>query len=210
MTSNPKLILIRHGVTVNNQAGRLMGRNDSPLTEETKKEAQALGVRADVSKYLEDTETIWASPLPRAFDTARLMVGDQDVTIEAANALIERDFGVYNGRLLDELWKTDAEWKYAEGEHTIRPRNGESLFDVEMRVFPFLTQLHKNIDERQHLILVGHSTVWRLVAAALNKRRKFPLEEKIAGPLSIQEYPRQDIQLLLPIVDELIKMEKDN
>ena len=141
-------------------------------------------------------------------DTARLIVGDRDVLIETADALIERDFGIYNDRLLDELWKTDAEWKDAEGEHTVRPRNGESLFDVEMRVFPFLVQLHKAIEKDQHIIVVGHSTVWRLVAAALNKRRKFPLEEKIAGPLSIQEYPRQDIQLLLPIIDELTKIGK--
>jgi broad specificity phosphatase PhoE len=204
-----RLVLVRHGATIDNQAGRLMGRNDAPLAEDAKKGAKALGRQADVRQYLQNTKTIWASPLPRAFDTARLMVGDRDITIKTTNALIERDFGIYNGRLLNELWESDPEWKLAEGGHTVRPLNGESLADVEMRVFPFLTHLHKTVDDNQHLIVVGHSTVWRLVAAALNKRRKFPLEEKIAGPLSVQVYPRYDIELLLPIIDELTNVIKD-
>lgn len=204
-----KLILVRHGATIDNKAGRLMGRNDALLTEEAQKDAQALGQHTDLKRYLQNTKTIWASPLPRAFDTARLIVGDLNITIEPAEALIERDFGVYNGRLLDELWESDADWKAAEGEHTIRPLNGESLADVEMRVLPFLVHLHESIDKDQHLVVVGHSTVWRLVAAVLNGRRKFPLEEKIAGPLSIQEYRREDIRLLLPIIDELNNARKD-
>lgn len=206
MTSEPKLILIRHGVTVNNQAGRLMGRNDSPLTEETKREAQLLGQRADVKQYLEATDTVWSSPLLRALDTARLLVDDLNVDVKTADALIERDFGIYNGHILKELWDSDSEWPAAEGDHIVRPKEGESLADVEARIFPFLVQIHKNTPEDHHLIIVGHSTVWRLVAAALNKRRKFPLEEKIAGPLSIQEYPRQYVEILMPILDELNNM----
>lgn len=206
----PKLILVRHGVTIDNQAGRLMGRNDAPLTEEAQRDARALGQRPDIKQYLHETDTVWTSPLPRAHDTARLIVGDTGTTITTADALLERDFGVYGGRLLDELWASnDSEWEAAEGDHTVRPLNGESLADVEMRIFPFLVQLHKDTPENQHIIVVGHSTVWRLVAAALNNRRKFPLEEKIAGPLSIQEYSRQNIELLLPTIEELIHIKKD-
>lgn len=209
MTS--KLILVRHGVTVDNQAGRLMGRNDAPLTEETKKEARALGQRADIKGYLRGADTVWASPLPRALNTARLIVGDTGPVIKTSDNLLERDFGIYGGQLLNELWESGGDdWKAAEGDHTTRPLNGESLADVEMRIFPFLARLHESVPESQNIIVVGHSTVWRLVAAALNNRRKFPLEEKIAGPLSTQEYPRQDIELLLPIIEELKSIREDS
>ena len=55
----------------------------------------------------------------------------------------------------------------------------------------------------ENIILVGHSTVWRLVVAALNSRRQYPLVEKIAGPLSMQDFDRSAIKQLRDILPEL-------
>jgi broad specificity phosphatase PhoE len=208
--ANPRLVLIRHGATVDNKRGRLMGRNDAPLAEEAVANARKLGQSPQLKRLLEPTERVWASPLPRAFETARLITEGSDVAIDPAEALIERDFGIYSGRILDDLWKSaDPEWKAAEGDYDVRPKDGESLADVEARVFPFIVHLDEIVPRDQNLILVGHSTVWRLVTAALNQRRKFPLEEKIAGPLSIQEYDRSVVQRLWPLLAELSAISED-
>lgn len=208
--NSPKLVLIRHGVTVDNASGRLMGRNDAPLTPETKREATALGQSTELQSILEATPVIWASPLPRAFDTAKLIVGNRDITVRKVDALVERDFGVYNGRMLDELWQSgDQDWRRAEGEHSVRPERGESLADVESRAFRFIVNLHTTESTDKTIMLVGHSTVWRLVSAALHDRRRFPLVEKIAGPLSMQVFERDAIERLAPILAELDSSERE-
>ena len=129
----PKLILIRHGATEDNNAGRLMGRNDSPLMPEAIEKAASLGASPEFTQAANKASSIWSSPLPRAHETALLLAG-KSKKVKKVDKLLERDFGIYNGKILDELWKSNSEWQAAEGEYTTRPKNGESLADVEQRV----------------------------------------------------------------------------
>ncbi|NUS70473.1 MAG: histidine phosphatase family protein, partial [Ensifer adhaerens] len=66
----PSLILIRHGETQWNVAGRLQGRKDTPLTANGVRQALAIGLRlAERIAHEEKNLTFWVSPLGRARQT---------------------------------------------------------------------------------------------------------------------------------------------
>ena len=62
------LILVRHGESVANAQGLLLGRTDAELTDNGR--AQAEGARALLH---EPVAEVRSSPLHRAFDTAELL-----------------------------------------------------------------------------------------------------------------------------------------
>ena len=63
-----KLILVRHGQTLHNVAGRVAGWTDSPLSEIGHQQAEVLAAHVAERHPL---EALYSSPLQRAYDTAR-------------------------------------------------------------------------------------------------------------------------------------------
>ena len=124
--------LLRHGATAWNAAGRLQGRADPPLTDETRRE---LAVRCPPAEFV---GAVWhASPLVRARETAELL-GARELRLEPR--LLEMDFGAYEGRTLAELrWCLGPEM--AENETRgldFQPPGGESPRQVRERLEPWL------------------------------------------------------------------------
>jgi len=89
-----KIYLVRHGQSEDNAAGVLGGRRDSGLT--------ALGA-AQARRTAEELKSfgigvIFASPLKRAYDTARIIADKLGIEeIISDERLMERDFGVLSG-----------------------------------------------------------------------------------------------------------------
>ena len=81
------LILVRHGRTALNAAGKLQGRIDEPLDEVG--EAQAVAVAA----FVGPVDELISSPLLRAQQTARAF----DVPFEVDERWIELSYGIYEG-----------------------------------------------------------------------------------------------------------------
>lgn len=195
-----RLVLVRHGATLDNIAGRLMGGNDAPLTEEAVAGALELGTSEQMRTLLAEAPTVISSPLCRAMQTAEWIAAGTGLRVEVDTAFRERSFGCYEGRLLKEL-ADEPRWHAFEAGFADRPPGGESLADVEARVFPRLQALHVQTAPEDNVIIVGHSTVWRLVAQALHGRRAYPLVEPIAPPLSVQVFDRALIEELCTLAD---------
>ncbi len=118
------LILVRHGESVGNAAGLLLGRIDSPLTERGASQARSLAATVSGATRL------ISSPLSRARDTAEAL--GTGLTVEVDDRWVEVDYGEYDGWALGdvpaEMW---ARWR---SDLTFAPPGGESLATAGTRV----------------------------------------------------------------------------
>jgi probable phosphoglycerate mutase len=86
-----EVVLVRHGQTEWSLSGQHTGNTDIPLTEEGKRQAQALGARLSQWRFAR----VFTSPLSRALETCRLAgLGDR---AEVTEDLVEWDYGHYEG-----------------------------------------------------------------------------------------------------------------
>ncbi|MGF1591820.1 MAG: histidine phosphatase family protein [Kiloniellaceae bacterium] len=151
-----RLLLIRHGATAWNEAGRIQGRSNTPLSP---------AGRAAVAAWVPPPQAAGArwlcSPLARARDTAALLHGG---AVVEEPRLIETDWGEWEGRTLAEL-RAELGPAMAENEARgldFRPPGGESPRDVQHRLQPLLAAL---AEEPDAVVAVTHKGVIRAVYA---------------------------------------------
>ncbi len=97
---NLEIYLVRHGQTEFNQAGRIQGWCDSPLTNEGRQQAKEAGKRLAAKKIHFDAA--FSSTSPRAIDTAHILLtyaGQPTLTIQKIAQLREYHFGSFEGGL---------------------------------------------------------------------------------------------------------------
>jgi broad specificity phosphatase PhoE len=98
------LSVIRHSLTIANEQGLLMGSVlNSPLSEKGRALARAKGLTLKASGYIPDK--VYTSKLLRTKQTAEIILNTLGSDIQPVELewLIERDFGKYDGRPLQEL-----------------------------------------------------------------------------------------------------------
>lgn len=119
-----KVILWRHGQTDLNVSGRIQGSSDVPLNEVGVEQARAAaGVLAGYQPAL-----IVSSPLSRAFATAEALGAVAGVQVERDERLIERFFGVWEGKNGQEI-----EAVYPEQYNDWRTGRDPQGLDIETR-----------------------------------------------------------------------------
>ncbi len=97
-----KLTLIRHGQTDVNLQKKVQGWTNHPLNETGIK--QALRIRSFYEMVHKRFDVVISSPLKRAYDTAKYALGyKKDLDILIDYHFIERDFGVFEDRNVDEV-----------------------------------------------------------------------------------------------------------
>jgi broad specificity phosphatase PhoE len=96
------LYLVRHGETAGRSSIRYYGRTDVALSDEGR--AQMHAARDALSARLGDLrfDHVFASPLIRALEGARLIAGDH-APIRALEEFVEVDFGLFEGLTADEI-----------------------------------------------------------------------------------------------------------
>ena len=119
------LILVRHGESVANAAGLLVGRTDAELTEGGR--AQAARVRRLLTTPVAEVRS---SPLRRARDTAALL--GLDLAVEIDERWIEVDYGEFECQPLSDIPATV--WQEWRQDPAFRPAGGETLSEVGARV----------------------------------------------------------------------------
>jgi probable phosphoglycerate mutase len=95
----PCLLLMRHGETEWNRAGRLQGREDSPLTARGLAQADALAAAAATL----GVTRVLSSPLGRARVTAARVAAAAGVAPAFRDGLAEMSFGECAGLTLDQV-----------------------------------------------------------------------------------------------------------
>ena len=103
-TSEPKLVLVRHGATEWSENGRHTGRTDLPLLPKGRARAGELGrIFAGVA-----IDRVLCSPMRRARETCELAgFGDRMVIVDD---LHEWDYGEYEGLTSPEIRERNPEW----------------------------------------------------------------------------------------------------
>lgn len=152
-----QLIVIRHGETLMNIDGRLQGSKgpNEALTENGLREAKALR-----DGLLVTPKIIYASPLLRTQQTAKIINERFNVTIENREELVERDFGSLSGKHKSTIDPKILELDL-EGRYDYHPFGGESVSDVKMRVIKFLSTLP--LETTETVIIVTHRGVIRVL-----------------------------------------------
>jgi len=119
------LILVRHGESVANAQGLLLGRTDAELTDSGREQAAAAR-----SLLIGPVAEVRTSPLSRARDTADLLALGLPVTVD--ERWVEVDYGELEcqplGGIPAEIWQ---QWR---ADRDFRPAGGETLAEVDARI----------------------------------------------------------------------------
>lgn len=116
------LILVRHGRTVANASGLLLGRADPPLDEVGRAQA------ASLTSIVERPVRVIASPLRRTRETAQAF----GRPVEIDERWIELDYGDFDEQPLGSL--PPGTWERWRADLDFRPPNGETLRELGVRV----------------------------------------------------------------------------
>lgn len=134
-----RFILIRHGETEWNKSERFRGRSDVSLTAHGQHQAH------QIAAYLahEKIAAVYASPLPRALETAAPLATQLGRAVEPTANLLDIDYGAWEGLSKDEAHTKYPDlyelWKKAPGR--VRFPGGESTRQVRGRIENLLKQL---------------------------------------------------------------------
>jgi broad specificity phosphatase PhoE len=143
------LLLVRHGETDWNAAGRLQGHTDRPLNDYGRKQARELADRlAD-----DDIDAVYASDLARARETAEILGARLGLPVVIDPDLREKNWGSWEGLTSDE--RAHIEF---EGEST------EDHRERVLRAVQRIVEAHPG----ERVIVVTHGGSLRRIQAAVS------------------------------------------
>lgn len=176
-----QILLIRHGQTEWNREERFRGRARLDLNQTGLRQAQALAERV-ASLH---PNSLYSSPLKRAWRTAEIISKRLDLTPLPAEGLTDIDYGDWEG-----LSPGEAEAKYPElyalwrqSPQKVTFPGGESLAAVEKRAATLLENLVKQHPE-QTIGLVSHKVVCQVLIChnlGLDLSHLWQIEQDVAA-----------------------------
>jgi len=142
--------LIRHGQTEWNALGRIQGQTDIPLSEEGRRQAEALAERllGEEQKW----DAVISSNLQRAHETARIIASKLGLPLLAPDErLSERYFGEVEGTTAEErLQRWGENWRQADAGQ-------ESDAAVRARGMSFIEEWRRKQPDTR-LLVVSHGS----------------------------------------------------
>ncbi len=179
-----RLLLIRHGETPWNRAGRWQGHEDPGLTDQGHAQARTVAL-ALATESIRPWTRIVASDLLRAQQTAAAIAESLALTIESDVRLRELDVGSWAGLTRSEIEDRDRETlrAFERGEPAIRPGGGESRIDIRERAQEFVRDLSRR-RSGECVIVVTHLGVIRALvpgAQPTNAERIEAVAEEIVA-----------------------------
>ena len=150
-----RLLLIRHGEALANRDGAFLGRRNDHLTTKGLAQAQELANRLREHAI----DAMYTSPLQRALATARAISDERTFDPIPAQALMEQDFGDWDGKLVHDVVTGTPEqfdaWRM--GGPDLAPPGGETLVSVADRVSEFFHNVRQQHQPGQTIAFVGHA-----------------------------------------------------
>jgi probable phosphoglycerate mutase len=157
-SSGIKILLVRHGETDWNLAGRFQGRSDVPLNQKGVEQANALA-SALRGEYL---CAIYSSPLVRAKETARLIkVFHPSAPLYEDEELVEMDLGEFEGIEGPRWAEKHADFRQAwrDNPASVTMPGGESLQQVQARAVAALERIAHSYPLGSTLLFCSHNFV---------------------------------------------------
>ena len=159
-----RLYLVRHGETKWNAQGRLQGHADVGLSEKGQRQAEAVARRLDGVSF----HAAYSSDLSRTAETARIILAQKKITLNAIPQLRERHYGVFEGLTAAERQDRYPDMFAASLSHDLdfAPTDGESLVQVGARMAAFVADL-RNHHLEETVLIAGHGGTLRCTLPAL-------------------------------------------
>lgn len=148
--------LVRHGQTDWNVQGKVQGLADIPLNDTGRAEAVQLSEK--IGEIIFDV--CFSSELTRALETAEILNATRPLIIKTDPALIERNFGPWEGQLFSELLEFEA-----LGQPLL---NIESDEEIQKRAFPLLHEIADSYAGSTVLIVTHGSVIRSLLTYLLD------------------------------------------
>lgn len=158
----PKLLLIRHGQTVDNVAKLMQGQTQGELTQEGIEQARQLAERMK-SVHI---DAIYSSDLRRAIDTADIILAPHGLKLIKTPLLRERDWGGFTGRYIPDL--AGEEW----------PDDIETMASMQQRARDFLN-IVRHYPANSVIVAVGHGIINKVI-------------QSVFRGVDVREVPRMD------------------
>ena len=154
-----KLIIVRHGETIENTKHIMMGHRHGTLTKKGREQAKAVAQKLRNQRI----DAIFSSDLGRARNTVKQIAKYHNAPVVYTKALREQHYGIFQGRPLSELLEAQESGAARRGA-AFRLPGGESRLDMTRRVGRFVKELEGKYEDKTVLILGHGGTVWSLIS----------------------------------------------
>jgi len=131
-----RVFMVRHGATVLSAEDRFAGATDVALSDEGRQQTQRLAERLS----RENLVAVYASPLSRTMETAKILAARHKLPVQARDGLREINHGRW-----EQMTRREVEQKFPEeaaewekDPYTFAPEGGESGLQVTARALPAL------------------------------------------------------------------------
>ena len=162
--SGTRIFLVRHGSTILTAEDRFAGETDVALADDGREQARRLAIRLSSQPIT----AIYASPLQRCAETARLLAEPHALAVQTRAEFREMSHGHWEG-----LKRSDVEAKYPDefaawenDPYTFAPQGGESGLAVTARALPALLEIVRACPGKS-VIIVSHKATIRLLISSL-------------------------------------------
>ena len=166
-----RLLLIRHGETDRNAERIALGREDVPLNERGRAQAQALAAGLAADRTDGFIAAVYSSPLQRALATAQPLAQALALEVQTEEGLIEMDVGEAEGRALSELQERFPDflraWRSDQVADVPMP-GGESLRQVQERAWGAVESLRERHDNETVAVVSHNFVILTLLCHALD------------------------------------------
>lgn len=205
--------LLRHGHSlrqVKNLTNCWPEKEKFPLTEKGKKEILKQAKNLKTKKI----DLIFSSDLLRTKETAQIISKETGAKIIFDKRLREFDVGVFNGK------KPQLTWNYLRRKKNylkVKLLKGESLLDIQKRMYSFLKEVDDNYQEK-NILVISHELPLTILIGTLNalplekvleQRRAKKIKKIAPGELKKIEFKKlpfnkeMELDLHRPYVDEV-------
>ena len=156
--------MVRHGATVLSAEDRFAGATDVDLSDEGREQTRRLALRLSG----QNIAAVYASPLGRTMETARILATPHKLEVDLREGLREISHGHWEQMTRHEVEKKfpeeAAEWE--KDPYTFAPLGGESGLAVTARALPVLIDLVRR-HPGENILVVSHKATIRLLLSSL-------------------------------------------
>ena len=164
MPSSTRVFLVRHGATVLSAEDRFAGATNVALSDEGRNQVRRLALRLKEEKLA----AIYASPLDRTMETARILAAPHNLEVQPRDGFREISHGRWEQLTRKEAGeKSPAEIAAWELDpYTFAPEGGESGLAVTARALPALIDL-VSAHPGETILIASHKATIRLLLSSL-------------------------------------------
>ncbi|HEY1600054.1 MAG TPA: histidine phosphatase family protein [Pirellulales bacterium] len=181
---------IRHGESCYNAEGRLQGQSDTPLSELGLRQAAAIAVALGNQPI----RALFASPLPRARQSAEPLAEALGVPVTADPRLMEIHVGIFQDLLHQEIPDRypaeTAAWRSSDPDYRIP--GGESRHDLMVRARAAFEAIRAT--EHEQVAIVSHggllASAFKALLEVPARRNPFPLYNASISQLVWKNEPK--------------------